>query len=151
MRVFYFFTILLVLVNCSPNNDTTTQEDNEQALTLISNKMQEQEDCWNDGDLECFMQHYWKSDSLRFIGSKGLTYGWQPTLDNYITSYPDKSAMGKLTFTNEIKEMVDLNTVQVIGQWELQRNDSLEDLKGHYSLLWKNKNGEWVIISDHSS
>ena len=112
--------------------------------------MSEQETCWNTGDLECFMQHYWHSDSLLFIGKSGLTYGWQPTLDNYINGYPDKSAMGKLTFTNEVKEFIDIETVQVIGQWELQR-DSLENLGGYYSLLWKIKKGEWVIVSDHSS
>ena len=58
--------------------------------------------------------------------------------------------MGKLTFTNELKQCIDIETVQVVGNWELQR-DSLKNLGGYYSLLWKIKNGEWVIVSDHSS
>ena len=58
--------------------------------------------------------------------------------------------MGKLTFTNEVKEFIDIETVQVIGQWELQR-DSLENLGGYYSLIWKMKNAKWVIVADHSS
>ena len=143
-----FFSILLSA--CGAPEKPGHIHNQEKVIASINQKMSEQETCWNNGNLECFMQHYWHSDSLLFIGKSGLTYGWQPTLDNYISSYPDKSAMGKLTFTNEVKEFIDIETVQVIGQWELQR-DSLGNIGGYYSLLWKRKNGEWVIVSDHSS
>ncbi len=143
-----FFSILLSA--CQSPIQSNYIHNPEKVISTINEKMFEQELCWNKGDLECFMQHYWHSDSLMFIGKSGLTYGWQPTLDNYISGYPDKSAMGKLTFTNEVKEFIDTETVQVIGQWELKR-DSLENLGGYYSLLWKIKKGEWVIVSDHSS
>jgi len=143
-----FLSILLSA--CGGSEKIDHMHNQGKVIASINEKMSEQETCWNTGDLECFMQHYWHSDSLLFIGKSGLTYGWQPTLDNYISSYPDKSAMGKLTFTNEVKEFIDIETVQVIGQWELQR-DSLENLDGYYSLLWKIKKGEWVIVSDHSS
>ena len=144
----FLFSILLSACGTTEKPDHTHNQG--KVIASINEKMSEQETCWNTGDLECFMQHYWHSDSLLFIGKSGLTYGWQSTLDNYISSYPDKSAMGKLTFTNEVQEFIDIETVQVIGQWELQR-DSLENLGGYYSLLWKIKKGEWVIVSDHSS
>ena len=143
-----FLSILLSACGTSEKPDQIHNQ--EKVVAIINQKMSEQETCWNTGDLECFMQHYWHSDSLLFIGKSGLTYGWQPTLDNYISGYPDKSAMGNLTFTNEVKEFIDIETVQVIGQWQLQR-DSLENIGGYYSLLWKIKKGEWVIVSDHSS
>lgn len=120
-------------------------------LGQISAAMQEQENCWNQGDVRCFMKHYWPSDSLRFIGRSGLTYGWQQTLDNYLSAYPNREAMGKLTFTNLSMEFVDKQTVFVVGKWKLARNAELKDLEGHYSLLWKNRNGRWVIVVDHSS
>jgi hypothetical protein len=140
----------ILLSGCETSEKPDHIHNQEKVIASINQKMSEQETCWNTGDLECFMQHYWHSDSLLFIGKSGLTYGWQPTLDNYISGYPDKSAMGNLTFTNEVKEFIDIETVQVIGQWELQR-DSLGNIGGYYSLLWKIKNGEWVIVSDHSS
>ena len=143
-----FLSILLSA--CGGSEKIDHMHNQGKVIASINEKMSEQETCWNTGDLECFMQHYWHSDSLLFIGKSGLTYGWQPTLDNYISSYPDKLAMGKLTFTNEVKEFIDIETVQVIGQWELQR-DSLENLGGFYSLVWKIKKGEWGIVSDHSS
>lgn len=140
----------LLLSACSTSEKPDRVHNQGKVIASINEKMSEQETCWNTGDLQCFMQHYWHSDSLLFIGKSGLTYGWQPTLDNYISSYPDKSAMGNLSFTNEVKEFIDMETVQVIGKWSLQR-DSLENLGGYYSLLWKIKKGEWVIVSDHSS
>ncbi|MEN8928531.1 MAG: nuclear transport factor 2 family protein [Flavobacteriales bacterium] len=130
-------------------------KDEEEACRLnkhnIYSKMQEQENSWNEGDLEGFMKHYWKSDSLRFIGKSGLNQGWQKTLDNYKKSYKTKKEMGKLKFTNKSLDFIGERSIFVIGEWHLQRQDSLGDLRGMYSLVWQQKNGNWVITTDHSS
>jgi ketosteroid isomerase-like protein len=111
--------------------------------------MADQEVAWNKGNLEAFMEGYWKSDSLRFIGSKGLTYGWQQTLDNYKKGYPDADAMGQLKFTIlSVEQMAD-NCAFVVGKWQLTRKKG--DVSGHYTLLWKKIMGRWVIVADHSS
>ena len=115
----------------------------------IRGLMDEQLKCWNTGDLECFMKHYWKSDSLMFIGKSGVTYGWQATLDNYKKGYPDGDAMGKLTFTIIDVEQLSADKAYVIGKWHLQRKEDAPE--GHYTLLWKRIDGNWVIVSDHSS
>jgi hypothetical protein len=43
--------------------------------TKIFEIMQMQEKAWNEGNLEKFMSGYWQSDSLKFIGKKGITWG----------------------------------------------------------------------------
>ena len=111
--------------------------------------MQTQEDAWNRSDLEAFMDGYWHSDSLKFIGSRGLTYGWQQTLDNYKKGYPDRDAMGTLKFTILSVEQLSSKSAFVIGKWHLVRKAG--DLSGHYTLLWKKIKGKWVIVADHSS
>ncbi|MCG8308701.1 MAG: DUF4440 domain-containing protein, partial [Cytophagales bacterium] len=58
--------------------------------TIIRNKLFDQAKCWNNGDIDCFMRDYWKSDSLMYIGKKGITYGWHKTLSNYKSRYPTK-------------------------------------------------------------
>lgn len=121
------------------------------ASNVVEIYMQEQEDSWNEGDLEGFMKHYWKSDSLRFIGSSGLNQGWQKTLDNYKKSYKSKEEMGTLKFTNKSMDILGEETIFVIGEWHLKRDETLGDLQGMYSLIWQKKNGTWVIITDHSS
>lgn len=123
----------------------------EYDLAIISNFMMKQEEAWNKGDLDGFMNHYWKSDSLRFIGKSGLNLGWQKTLDNYKKSYQTKQEMGTLKFTNKSLDIVGEQTIFVVGEWELSRADSLGDLGGMYSLIWEKKSGVWVITTDHSS
>lgn len=121
------------------------------ASNVVEIYMQEQEDSWNEGDLEGFMKHYWKSDSLRFIGKSGLNHGWQKTLDNYKKSYKTQEEMGTLKFTNKSMDILGEETIFVIGEWHLKRDETLGDLQGMYSLIWQKKNGTWVIITDHSS
>jgi hypothetical protein len=110
--------------------------------------MKTQELAWNEADIAGFMKYYWKSDSLKFIGSKGITYGWQKTYDNYVKGYPTKYAMGILTFT--IKEATQLSetSIYVIGQWQLNKE---KPTGGYFTLLWKKINNEWVIVADHTS
>lgn len=130
---------------------STEKKNYKNEISTIREKMQEQEDAWNEGDLEGFMKHYWKSDSLRFIGRSGLNKGWQTTLDNYKKSYKNKREMGTLKFANKSIDILGEGSIFVIGQWLLSRGDSLEDLGGMYSLIWEKKEGKWVITTDHSS
>ena len=83
--------------------------------------MHNQQAAWSKGDLDGFMQGYWKSDSLMFIGKRGPTYGWQQTLENYKKGYPDKAAMGKLTFRIDKVELLGKQDAFVMGAWNLAR------------------------------
>jgi hypothetical protein len=104
---------------------------------------------WNTGNIEAFMEGYWKNDSLMFVGKNGITYGWANTLSNYKKGYPDPAAMGKLEFTLISVKKLSEQYVEVIGKWHLQR--SIGDLQGHFSLLFQKINNKWVIIIDHTS
>ena len=108
-----------------------------------------QDECWNRGDIDGFMQTYWNSDSLIFIGKNGPTYGWQQTLERYKKGYPDTASMGKLNF--DLIEIKKLSSKYyfVIGRWHLKR--SIGDIEGSFTLLLQKINGKWVIITDHSS
>jgi hypothetical protein len=104
---------------------------------------------WNKGDIEDFMQGYWKNDSLMFIGKNGINWGWQKTLENYKNRYPDVTAMGKLSFDIILIKELSPEYYYVVGKWMLNR--SIGDLNGHYNLLFRKINGIWLIIADHSS
>jgi ketosteroid isomerase-like protein len=119
------------------------------AAKSILSVMDQQEKAWNKGDLSAFMEGYWKSDSLCFIGSRGLTHGWTQTLENYKKGYPNTDAMGQLKFTIVSVEQLSKKSAYVIGKWQLTRTKG--DIGGHYTLLWKKIKGKWVIVADHSS
>lgn len=108
-----------------------------------------QDEAWNSGDIEGFMQTYWQNDSLMFIGKSGVTYGWQNTLNNYRKSYPDTASMGKLDFTLIDIKPISKEYYHVVGKWHLKRTKG--DLQGHFTLLLQKIKDKWLIIADHSS
>ncbi|MES2689797.1 MAG: DUF4440 domain-containing protein, partial [Bacteroidota bacterium] len=95
--------------------------------TLLSN----QQKAWNEFNLEGYMQGYWKSDSLTFVGKRGVTRGWKNTFDNYKKSYPDKSAMGKLELQVLSIKLFGADVAFVVGKWDLQRTAG--DVGGHFT------------------
>lgn len=138
----YLFAIAILLVGCTK---TTFEADK----LAIQQAMDNQEQCWSRGDLDGFMSGYWKSDSLRFMGKRGITKGWQTTLDNYKKSYPDKATMGKLQFDIVSFEPLDAKGMFVVGKWTLLREK--DTLGGYYSLIWRKIDGEWKVVFDHTS
>lgn len=138
------FLFLITLFGChSPQKTDLRAEEKIRAV------LSEQQNCWNQGDIECFMQGYWKSDSLRFIGRSGINYGWQATLDNYKRSYPDKAAMGQLEFDILSVEPLGTDHFLVTGRWKLTRESDTPN--GLFTLMWKRFEDEWKIVYDHSS
>jgi len=110
--------------------------------------MKAQETAWNSGNIDGFMDYYWKSDSLLFIGNKGITLGWQKTLTNYKRNYPNKNVMGVLAFTIKENTQLSPTSIYTIGQWSLEKE---KPSGGYFTLLWKKINGLWVIVADHTS
>lgn len=137
-----FVPFLFILFSLS----SAAQSNDERAIRKI---LADQTQAWNNGNLEEFMSGYWKSDSLMFIGKSGITYGWQKTLDNYRRGYPDRTAMGTLSFDILQVQRISGDHFFVVGKWNLKR--TIGDLSGHYTLIWKKINGEWKVVSDHSS
>lgn len=134
--------ILVILIAIFTPHQSTDEE-------MIRAVMARQQADWNVGNLEAFMDGYWKSDSLRFISSRGVQYGWQATLDGYKRGYPTKEKMGELTFTLLSVDVVSPTAAVVIGKWSLKR--AQDEPNGHFMLLWRKINGRWVIIADHTS
>lgn len=148
MKKYLFFSLILLSHYCfAQSNSVNKSNDTDEAL--IRQLLNDQTEAWNRGDIETFMKTYWKSDSLMFISKSGVTFGWANTLNNYKKNYPDAAAMGKLSFNILSVQRLSTEYFYVIGKWHLQR--SMGDLSGHYTLLIKKINGEWVIVADHSS
>ena len=131
------------LAATAPETPATVRRDIVALLTT-------QTAAWNRGDVAGFMHGYWPSDSLVFIGKSGLTYGYQATLSNYRKNYPSPAAMGQLDFSNLHVTPLATGAAQVVGRWHLAR-PTAGDLQGHFLLVLRKLNGEWVIVADHSS
>ena len=142
MRKSAFLLLLYIMTGYS---SIAQSNDESEVRALLELQTKE----WNAGNIPAFMNTYWKSDSLMFIGKTGITYGWQKTLDNYKKNYPNTAAMGKLQF--ELLEVNRLSTAYffVVGKWQLTR--SIGDIGGIFTLLLRKVANRWLIVADHSS
>ena len=108
-----------------------------------------QQDDWNKGDIDAFMEGYLKSKQLVFSGSSGPIYGWNATRDRYKRTYSDQEKMGTLKF--DVLHLLELSdsVVQMQGKFYLKR--TIDDLQGFFALNWIRTKNQWYIISDHTS
>lgn len=139
-------TILLITITMLLSSNIFAQDTERAEILKV---LENQRLAWNNGNLEQYMMGYWKSDSLLFVGKRGPQYGWQKTFDNYKKSYPDKSAMGKLTFNIIKVELYTSEYAFVLGEWILDREK--DQPRGFFTLQMKKIKGEWKVIADHSS
>lgn len=144
MQKTYF--LLLSFLLCSILSLAQTAADRKEILRVLD----QQTTFWNQGNLEKFMQGYWTSDSLKFIGKNGITYGYTQTLENYKTRYPDKDSRGTLRFEILSTEFISKDAAFVVGKFFLIRPVK-GDASGHFTLLWRKISGKWLIVADHSS
>ncbi|OJJ23741.1 DUF4440 domain-containing protein [marine bacterium AO1-C] len=141
--------LLVIFLGALFFSNNVNAQSNDLDLKQIRSILDAQTKAWNKGDLVAFMQSYWKSDKLKFIGSRGVRYGWKATLEGYKKGYPNKEKMGILKFKIISMEKLAPDAAFVIGKWHLTRKDDTPN--GHFSLLWRKIDGVWVIVADHSS
>lgn len=104
---------------------------------------------WNRGDIDAFMEHYWKSDELTFSSGEQTTRGWTSTKENYQRRYPTREQMGQLKFTQlEVTTLGD-SAALVLGHWQLVRDSS--PAGGNFTLIFRRIDGNWLIVHDHTS
>ena len=108
-----------------------------------------QANAWNRGDMDAFMTAYWKSDDTAFVGASGITRGWQAVLDRYHKNYPDRTAMGHLTFSDLEVHVLCPDAAFAIGQFHLQREKDKPE--GVFTLTFKKFPEGWRIVLDHTT
>ena len=119
------------------------------AQTQIEAVLRTQQDAWNRGDVEAFLQGYWHSPELTFSGSGGTARGWDGVLARYRKSYPDRASMGQLAFSQlEFRELGP-KAYLVLGSWHLTRSGG--DVGGVFTLIFQHFSEGWRIIHDHTS
>jgi ketosteroid isomerase-like protein len=119
------------------------------AEAQIRNLIDVQVAAWNRGDLDAFMQTYWRSPKTAYVGSSGVFRGWQSVLDRYRRAYPDRKAMGTTTFSRLEITMLSPDAAMILGHWHLKRENG--ELGGVFSLVLRKFPEGWRIILDHTS
>ena len=119
-------------------------------VDLVKAVLTKQADAWNKGDLDTFLDTYWKSDDLVFFSGGTVSKGHQAVSDRYHKRYKaDGKEMGKLTFTDLEVDMLAADAAVVRGKWKLEMKADNPD--GLFTLIVKKLPGGWKIVHDHTS
>ena len=145
-RHFPWLTILFTTLSCSQSGIIVNETEIRQEISAVLTK---QAEGWNEYDLEKYMQGYWNSDSLRFATGGRIQYGWQQTLEGYKKRYPDKEAIGHLTFSEINIDVLSRDAALVFGRWTLERVS--DKPTGLFTLLFRKTTEGWRIVCDHTS
>ena len=137
---------LVVPRTCEVPADLTAKAEH---IIQVRSVLDTQVEAWNSGNIDGFMAHYLKTDTLRFASGGNVETGWAATLARYQRRYPDRAAMGQLRFSDREIEILSPTDALVFGRWTLQRE--ADTPTGLFTLHMKKIDDAWVIVSDHTS
>lgn len=143
-------TVVLLFAFLAAASSSFAQNQPSQKRAAIERVMRQQEDAWNKGDLEGFMQGYWKSPDLTFFSGAQVLHGWQETLDRYRKRYQSEGhEMGRLEFSAlQVEALGDAGFVR--GSWKLTMRDG-KTPHGVFTLILRKFPEGWRIVHDHTS
>jgi uncharacterized protein (TIGR02246 family) len=125
------------------------QQKNAGAITEIRAVLHAQQDAWNRGDIDGFMNGYARSGSTTFVSEDAVRRGWENVRERYLKKYSDRAKMGLLTFSDLEITLVSADAAVVLGHWKLKRTQDRPH--GRFTLIFRKTADGWRIVHDHTS
>jgi len=137
-----FCTSVAAIVSAVP-----TQSQN--ATAQIRSVLRAQQDAWNRGDIDGFMNGYARSASTVFVSEDTIRHGWETVRERYRKKYSDRAKMGTLAFSDLEIMLLSPDAGVVLGRWSLKRAN--DQPHGRFTLIFKRLPEGWRIVQDHTS
>ena len=137
-----FCTLMAITVFAAP-------EQTADALAQIRSVLQAQQDAWNRGDIDGFMNGYARSALTVLISEDTIRRGWQTVGDRYREKYSSRAKMGTLAFSDLEIALLSPDSAVVSGRWRLKRAN--DEPHGRFTLILKRLPEGWRIVHDHTS
>ncbi len=134
---------LALVLGCGAGHFSTADAEAIEAL------LHRQQQAWNRGDVEAFMDGYWRSAQMTFSSGAVIERGWDATLERYQTRYPDAATMGQLAFDIEEIRPLSADAAVVLGRFTL--TETSEAGTGVFTLVVRRRAEGWRIVHDHTS
>jgi len=145
-------TRLTLFITCSILTAAVVCAEPEQppnSVGQIQSVLTAQQDAWNRGDIDAFMNGYARSASTAFISEDEVKRGWETVRDRYRMRYSDRAKMGTLSFSEVEVTMLSADAAVVLGRWKLKREN--DEPHGRFTLIFKRLPEGWRIVHDHTS
>jgi uncharacterized protein (TIGR02246 family) len=122
---------------------------NAPVISEIRAVLRGQQEAWNRGDIDSFMNGYAHDETTVFVSGDEVRRGWQTVRDRYLSKYDDRSKMGTLTFSDFEIEQLGPDSAFALGHWELKR--ASDNPHGRFTLIFRKTVDGWRIVHDHTS
>jgi ketosteroid isomerase-like protein len=125
------------------------KQDRVNAVAQIRSVLRAQQDAWNRGDIDAFMNGYARSRSTIFVSEDTVRRGWETVRDRYRKKYSDRAKMGLLTFSDLEITTLGSDAAVALGRWKLKR--AQDQPHGRFTLIFRRLPEGWRIVHDHTS
>jgi ketosteroid isomerase-like protein len=135
----------------APSDSFATEKENSEGgvIAEIRAVLSAQQEAWNHGDIDGFMNGYARAETTVFVSGDEVTRGWQTVRDRYFKKYGDRAKMGTLTFSDLEIEQLGSDSAVGLGRWELKRAN--DNPHGRFTLIFRHTPDGWRIVHDHTS
>lgn len=145
-KILLIFLFIFGMTNFISAQSNKSDENIKKQVREVINK---QVEAWNQGNIEGFMQGYWKSEEMTFVSGSNVSKGWQTALDRYKKSYDTQEKMGTLSFTELEINVLSKEAAFVQGRFTLERET--DKPTGMFTLIFRKFKTGWKIVHDHTS
>jgi ketosteroid isomerase-like protein len=143
LTLFIICNILMAVLVCAE------PEQSPNSVAEIQSVLTAQQDAWNHGNIDEFMNGYARSTSTVFVSEDEVRRGWETVRDRYRVKYSDRAKMGALNFSEIEVTMLSPDAAVVLGRWRLRRGN--DEPHGRFTLIFKHLPEGWRIVHDHTS
>jgi ketosteroid isomerase-like protein len=157
-RLFRVSAIAVLLFTAVLSGASSAQAQDLQALTTASREQLDvikvllgQQEAWNRGDIDAFAQSY-KDAPDTLVVTHQISHGFAGLVEEYRHDYPNKAAMGTLTFSELEARALDAQFAVVVGKYHLERGRKEGgNADGLFSMVLEKTDKGWKIVLDHTT
>src|SRR5438477_6131485 len=142
-------SLALLLVLRAAILDADEKSANAPVISEIRAVLRAQQEAWNRGDIDSFMNGYARAETTVFVSGDEVMRGWETVRDRYLKKYSDRARMGTLAFADLEIEQLGPDSAVALGRWELKR--ASDSPHGRFTLILRKTPDGWRIVHDHTS
>ena len=142
-------SLLFLFVPLAPSSSSESEHTKEGMIAEIRAVLSKQQEAWNHGDIDGFMNGYERAETTVFVSGDEVTRGWQTVRNRYFKKYGDRAKMGTLTFSDLEIEPLGPDSAVTLGRWDLKRAN--DNPHGRFTLVFRHTPDGWRIVHDHTS
>jgi limonene-1,2-epoxide hydrolase len=119
----------------------------EQAIRDLTQKLQTD---WNGGNMDAYLDAFWRSEELSLMFGNQAVRGWQAMAEMFRGNWATEQAMGDFSVNNVVVTQLSSDTVIASGAFTHVFPD--ETVEGSFTHVWKLlEDGQWRIAHEHTS